>query len=128
MASVFDGTVEMLERLKADGYKLGIITSKTKAEYEGQFLQLGIGDYFDTCVFADETSRGKPSPEPMYKYIEKTGAKKEEIIYTGDTNYDMDCARACGVSCALALWGCINPDETDADYKLSHPLDILKIV
>ena len=56
----------------------------------------------------------------MLEYLRRTGARPEEVIYFGDTAYDMDCARAAGVDQALVLWGCLNPDGIEATWRLER--------
>ena len=50
------------------------------------------------------------------------------LAYIGDSIYDMKCAEGAGVPRALALWGCKNPEEITADYRLSRPIDILDLL
>ena len=125
---LFPGIREALEQLYRSDVKLGIITSKLRVEYDTQFLDLGIADLFETVITSSDTPMGKPYPDPMYAYLEKTGADKEEVLYFGDTVYDMDCARSAGVDQALALWGCLMPDGIEATYRLKKPEDILEFI
>ena len=89
---LFDGVVEVLQQLKKEGYKLGIITSKSRNEYKTDFSPFGLDSYFETVICAEDSDRPKPFPDPMLKYLELSGTKKEEAIYIGDTIYDMECA------------------------------------
>ena len=125
---LFPGIREALEQLHRSDVKLGIITSKLRVEYDTQFLGLGIADLFETVITSSDTPKGKPYPDPMYAYLEKTGADKEEVLYFGDTVYDMDCARSAGVDQALVLWGCLMPDGIEATYRLKKPEDILEFI
>lgn len=45
---LFDGIYNMLEQLHDKGYRLGIITSKTRNEYKTDFEPHGISHYFET--------------------------------------------------------------------------------
>ena len=125
---LFPGIREVLEQLRQSEVKIGIITSKIRMEYDTQFRELGIADWFETVITSSDTPKGKPYPDPMYAYLEKTGADKEEVLYFGDTVYDMDCARSAGVDQALVLWGCLAPDGIEATYRLKKSEDILEFV
>ena len=125
---LFPGIREVLKQLRQSEVKIGIITSKIRMEYDTQFRELGIADWFETVITSSDTPKGKPYPDPMYAYLEKTGADKEEVLYFGDTVYDMDCARSAGVDQALVLWGCLMPDGIEATYRLKKPEDILEFV
>ena len=79
----------------------------------------------DCIICADDTAEHKPKPGPLLKYMEYTGARPSEVLYVGDTVYDMQCARGAGVDFALARWG--NPDgRMDADYDEPTPLALLE--
>ena len=126
--TLFDGVKQVIQELKSKNFKLGIITSKTKEEYNTDFIKFNIHSYFDLVICADDTIKHKPDGEPMEKYIEITGASKEEIIYIGDSIYDMQCSKNAGVNSALALWGAHNPEKIESNYKLKYPKDILAII
>lgn len=125
---LFEGTENTVKALKAQGYRLGIITSKSRKEYINDFIPFGLGDYFDTVICADESNRPKPFPDPMLTYLTVSGTKKEEAIYIGDTVYDMQCATEAGVAFGLALWGCHSAKDIQAAYHFHLPQDILDLV
>lgn len=126
--TLFDGIVEVLRELKKRGYVLGIVTSRSKEEYEadrGLFDQ--IERYFDHIVLSEMTGKHKPDPEPLLKFMELSGAAPKQTLYIGDSGFDMRCAASAGAAGALALWGAINQD-LQANYRLDTPSSILKIV
>ncbi len=122
----FPGVRELMDGLKAGGCRIGIATSKNAAELEHSREQFGdIVSRADCVICADDTAEHKPEPGPLLKYMERTGAKPSEVLYVGDTVYDMRCARGAGVDFALARWG--NPDgRVDADYDEPTPLALLE--
>lgn len=122
---LFEGIESVIQELKSQGYKLGIITSKSRNEYNNDFIPFGLNDYFDTVICVDDSERPKPYPDPMLKYLELSGAKKEETIYIGDTIYDMQCASEAGVDFGVALWGCNSVEDIHATYYFSSPKDVL---
>lgn len=125
---LFEGMREILEKLSKTKASLGIITSKSREEYEGDFERRGLGDYFACAITASDTKRGKPYPDPMLEYLKRTGAKPEEVLFFGDSVYDMECAKAAGVDRALVLWGSLMPEGIEADYRLNEMEEILSFV
>ena len=123
---LFPGMREILDRLQGRGVSLGIITSKIREEYDDHFGRRGLIELFPYVVTASDTPKGKPYPDPMLEYLRRTGAAPEEVLYFGDTAYDMDCARAAGVDHALVLWGCLNPAGIEATYRLERVEEILQ--
>lgn len=126
--TIFSGIIEVLDTLQSNGIKLGIITSKTKKEYEDDFMKFNLHKYFDLVICADDTKKHKPDGEPMEKYLKIMNIKKEDTIYIGDSVYDMQCAKNAEVDFALALWGAYEADKIDSIYKLENPKDILNIL
>lgn len=102
---VFGGIALLLRDLTNAGIHLGIVTSKTREEYETDFACFDIAKFFTTVICADDTENHKPNPEPLLKYMEKAGCDKEDVLYIGDSIYDKQCAECAGCAFALALWG-----------------------
>ena len=121
---VFPGIRQLLEKLKENGARLGIVTSRNAEEYRRDFLPFGLEGYFDTVICADDTLIHKPYGEPVKEYLRRENARAEDAVFIGDTVYDMDCAADAGVDGALALWGCASPAHIRADYYLSCPEDV----
>ncbi len=125
---IFDGVIEVLDLLNSKGYKLGIVTSKLREEFDHDFNRFDIKKYFSTIVCADDTTLHKPYPEPLLKYMELNDIKNKDLIYIGDTGYDYECAKGANVDFALALWTENSHDELDAEIRLYNPMDIFKYV
>lgn len=123
---IFDGIEETLKGLKEAGIHLGVITSRSREEYEKGVVSRGLGDYFETVVCCDDTAVHKPDPAPMLFYLSQTKASPKQVLYVGDSIYDMKCAEAAGVHGALALWGCRSREQIQAEYYLKQPTELLK--
>lgn len=120
---VFNGIEELLKQLSLN-YKLGIVTSKTKEEFEEEVVHFGLNKYFGIIICADDTKKHKPNPEPLLKYMELANAKNNETIYIGDSIYDMQCAKASNVDFVFAKWG-NKRQNIEAKYTLNQPLELL---
>lgn len=118
---LFDGVRNMLDALRNKGCRLGVITSKTREEYETDFIPHGVGHYFDSVICVDDSPRPKPNPDPLLTYLERNGVSANEVIYIGDTLYDSRCAHSAGVDFGLALWGCHNANNIECEYQFEIP-------
>ena len=126
MIRIFDGIEELLEKLEKKGSSLRVVTSRTREELELVLDQLPIRKYFSICICADDTKEHKPSAQPLLKYMELSGARKEETVYIGDSASDMACALNAGVDCVHAVWG--EPEtEADATYRAGKPEQLEEI-
>lgn len=123
--SLFRGIPELLGELKRKGYTLGIITSKTREEYMSEFIAFGVAHLFDTVICMEDAAKPKPSSEPMREFLKRTNKTAEEVLYIGDTKYDMLCAQGAEVAFGLAVWGCYDLEGLQADFYFNDPKDIL---
>lgn len=124
--AVFPGIREALEALTRQGHKLGIVTSKTLSQFRQDFLPYGIEGYFGAVICADDTENHKPAPDPLLKYAELAGVDISEVVYVGDSPYDMACANAAGAKFILAGWG--DRQNVPATTRAATPAELLEMV
>ena len=124
---VFPGGRELVAALDAAGVKLGIVTSKTRDQYVKDFERFDVAARFPVSITADDSAEHKPSAGPLLRYMELTGACREEMLYVGDSVYDMGCAKNAGVDFALAVWGA--PDKSlEAKFRPQTPMDLFEMI
>lgn len=132
MVKLFPGVVEMLQAVKDRGYKMGIVTSRTKESTMGYLEMFNIGHFFDGLVSCDDTVIHKPNPEPLFMGLEKLGAKADEAIMVGDSIFDIKCANNAGVKSVLVDWRIASDNENlsqcQIDYRLTAPMDLIKVL
>ena len=114
---------QVVQVLKSNGIKLGIITSKTKKEYEDDFLRFGLHPYFDVVICADDTKKHKPDGEPMEKYLEITNAKASSPpaahpVVTIKPAPIPTLNPASIVDTSILVWGNIGPIDSNISYKI----------
>lgn len=128
----FEGIERVLERLKAEGRQLGIVTAKRRRTVDLAFSILPLERYFDTVVTSDQTEHHKPHPEPVLTALERLGAKPEEAAFVGDSPFDMGAGKAAGVFTVAVSWGKIHPVErlleTGADVVVHSPEELLDVL
>lgn len=122
--TVFRGIRSLLEELRAEGYRLGIITSKNHDEYAADFVPSGLAGYFDTVICVDDCLRPKPAADPVAAYLERTGIRPAQMLYIGDTVYDAECTGNAGVDFGLALWGCRSVRHIRAAGYFTTPYEV----
>ncbi len=103
--SLFPHVPETLDRLKHDGYAIGLVSNTGRTW--GRYLRpvqdrLGIGRYFDARVFSDEVGVRKPRPEIFRTALEALKLPPEEVFHVGDdVGADIAGAKAAGMR---AVW------------------------
>jgi pyrophosphatase PpaX len=106
-----DGMLDLLEDLKADGRRLGIVTAKRRATVQLAFDTVPIEHLFDVVVAGDETERQKPHPEPLLRALAQLGVRAGTAAYVGDSPFDIQAAKAGGLAAIAATWGGIHSRE-----------------
>ena len=111
---VYDGVVEMLATLAAEGIELGIVTNKgrsrTPADVAGLDGGDGGNDLFRAIVSAEDTPERKPSPDPILFALEQADWRPEHSVYVGDGPHDAQSALAAGLQFIGAGWGYYDED------------------
>jgi phosphoglycolate phosphatase len=108
-----------LERLQADGHKLGICTNKPFDPTQRILKALKLDRFFGTVIGGDSLPKRKPDPEPLLAAIEGLGGTAPNAVMIGDSANDVLCARAAKVTAILIPSDYGNPAE-DADVKLTR--------
>lgn len=128
--ALFNGIKPMLTKLKQHDVHLAIVTSNTPAEFADHIDGFGVIDFFDAFVFAGETRRMKPFPDPILAAIEKLDADADSAVYIGDSIHDMKAAHAAGIDFALASWSIpsLEPFNDLQEFTLVDPADVLDLL
>ena len=133
LVTIFPGIKELLAGLKAAGYVLGIVTSRTRESALRYMDMFGITSYFSDLVTCDDTTVHKPNPDPILLAMSKLGASAEESIMIGDSPFDIKCANNAGVDSVMVNWR-ITCDETSViddakvDYWIHQPSDLVELL
>ena len=123
---LYDGIVDLLDRLEADGWLLGIATGKSDRGLALCLDHHGLLARFVTLQTADRHP-SKPDPSMIAQALTEAGAEAEASLMMGDTSFDMMMARAAGVRAIGATWGYHGADElirAGAHHLCAHPLDL----
>jgi pyrophosphatase PpaX len=105
------GMLDVLERLRAEGRRLGVVTAKRHATVRLAFDVCPLEPFFATVVAADDTTRHKPAPDPILYALERLGSDARDAAYVGDAPFDVESARAAGVFAVAVGWGGIHSRE-----------------
>lgn len=124
-ATLYEGFDKVIKTLFEKGILCGIASSKTKSQYEIDFLPTGLKGYMNGVVLADDTDNHKPHPDPLLKAANMMNVDPDRCMYVGDTIVDYESSKAANMDFALALWGASDLSGIDADYNLEQPLDLL---
>ncbi len=80
----FIGLVEMLDTLKQQGYRLGMITNG-RGDFQASAISgLGIQDYFDVILISEIEQVRKPEAEIFDRAMTRLGCSAQDSVFVGD--------------------------------------------
>ena len=127
----YPGIRELLEKLKADGHKLYVATSKPEWMSIEILKHFDLAKYFEMiCGAATDFSRN--SKEAVIAYLLESCGAQENAVMVGDTAYDVIGAKEHGIPCIGVDWGYgLNEDMLSAGavaiaYTAEQLYDLLK--
>lgn len=127
---LYDGIIELLDALEAEGWLLGIATGKSGRGVELCLACHGLAGRFATVQTADRHP-SKPHPSMVERAMAEAGAEPEATWMIGDTSYDMAMARSAGVTALGVGWGYHAPDEllrAGAHHIADRPAEIMDLL
>lgn len=130
--------VQTMERLKAMGLQLGLISNIISTSVAPHFLEeYGIRDYMDCIILSSVTGIRKPDPGIFQAAEEELDLYPSELAYVGDTiSRDVLGVRNAGwklmiqigsAASALRDKGLVGP-QYEPDYKISDLAEIPAII
>ncbi|MDX3435588.1 HAD family hydrolase [Streptomyces stelliscabiei] len=127
LAQEFEGITDVLLSVAADGWSLGVVTSKPLARATPLLARLGCP--FVTVRGPGGLGRGKPAPDPILLALIDLGVDPADAAYVGDMAVDQEAARRAGVSYIHAGWGYGSPTGpcpavADTPRQLLHLLGV----
>jgi len=111
----YEGVVDLIGGLRADGAAIAVCTNKREALSRQLIETLAMTGLFDTIVGADTAAAPKPDAAPVRLCMERTGAGR--AVFIGDSITDIRAAQAAQIPCLIATFG-YGPLDDEADQKI----------
>ncbi|MBO9473636.1 HAD-IA family hydrolase [Shimia sp. R10_1] len=102
---LYDGAMEAVAQLSAQGYGVGICTNKPEGLAQQLLEALGVRDAFGALVGADTLPVRKPDPAPLAETVRRLGGHPAKTLLVGDSDTDRNTAKAAGVPSVLVTFG-----------------------
>lgn len=107
---LYDGLLDLIDRLENDGWMLGVATGKSDRGLNHCLEVHGLSKRFVTLQTADRHP-SKPHPAMVELAISEAGAVAETTAMIGDTSFDMEMGVNAGVRPIGVDWGYHDNDE-----------------
>lgn len=120
---LFSGIRELLEKLRADGYLLGVATGKSRVGLDRSLQHHQLERFFHETRTADE-SFSKPHPGMLLELAEATQVPLRRMLMVGDTTHDLEMAANAGVDAVAVTYGAHPVDTLKNAKSLTHAHDV----
>ena len=124
----YPGVNEAIEKIVTAGIKIGVITSRSRDEFEFDKNMDPWRPLLVAAICSDDTEKHKPDGEPALAFAAKAGVDVSQCLYMGDTIMDARCAANAGMDFALATWNGAPSEGIPSDYRFSSAEEMLAIV
>jgi len=123
-ATLQPGAAELLDKLRARGIKLGLLTRNSRKSVETVLAKFGLR--FDATLTREDGPH-KPSPEPVLALARRWNLPPAEVLAVGDYVYDLRCAHNAGARAVLLVNDKVPEWAHEADFVI-HDLSELPAV
>lgn len=125
------GIVELMKELKNRDIKVVILSNKSQEGVEANVKKCFEEGLFDAVYGERKGVRIKPAPDALELIIKEFSCKKEEVLYFGDSDVDMQTATNAKLIGVGVLWGFRDRkelEENGAKYIVDKPSKILDLL
>lgn len=102
----YDGIISALQELRQKGLKIAVASNKFDTAVK-ELCRKYFTNLIDFSIGEDEKNGiyKKPDPAMVSSIIKKYSVCKEEVLYVGDSEVDIQTAQNSGVDCLSVSWG-----------------------
>ncbi len=127
---IFDGVVDMVHALVAQGLAWGVVTNKSSRFTDPLTAAMPLFATARAIVSGNTTPHAKPHPEPLFEAARRLQIDPARCVYVGDDERDIVAGLAAGMGTVAATYGYLGV-QTDisrwnAHLHIDSPLDLLK--
>lgn len=106
----YEGIPEMIGRLREAGCRTAVVSNKNDAAVR-RLADLYFPGLFDVSVGEREGIRRKPAPDSVNEVLERLGVSRQEAVYVGDSEIDIQTAENAGLDLIAVGWGFRTEEE-----------------
>lgn len=126
----YSGVKELMRALRDKKIKIGVLSNKHDAAAK-ELVDGYFGDLTDAVLGQRDGTPIKPAPDGVNDLLKLLDAGKEEALYVGDSDVDMQTAVNAKVRAVGVSWGFRTPEvlrENGAACVIDKPEELLKML
>jgi phosphoglycolate phosphatase len=105
LTRAYPGAAAGLSALCARGLRIGVVTNKPREAALTLLKRLGLAQWVQVVVGGDSCLERKPHPQPLLLALATLQAAPEEAVMVGDSQVDVQAARAAGLAVVCVPYG-----------------------
>lgn len=123
---------DMLKTLKFKGYKVAVVSNKFDIAVR-ELCDRFFPELIDFSAGENEAAgiRKKPAPDTVFKVLKSFDMSKEDAIYVGDSEVDIQTAKNSQIPCISVSWGFKDREfltDNGACQIVDKPFEIIEIL
>lgn len=119
LTAPYDGIKEIIAEIRNKGMKTAVVSNKVDNAVQ-ELAEHYFGGLFDMCVGESKNIKRKPAPDEVEAVLKTLNIKKEDALFVGDSEVDIETAKNSGLPIISVTWG-----FKDRDFLLSHGAKVL---
>ncbi len=127
----YEGVEEMLRGLKEKGIRLGVLSNKPHRQTVKVVREIFGENVFDFAQGQQEQVPRKPDPAGVLRLLEEMLVTRDECLYVGDSEVDIQTGRNAGVRTISVTWGFRTREvlvAAGAGTIIDRPEELLRLV
>jgi len=122
----YPGVEDLLKKLRAQGYRLFVATSKPEGMSVEILEKFGLAQYFERICGATLDGSRSHKADIIAYLLHKAGSQ-DQILMVGDTAYDVIGAKAHGIPAIGVAWGYGKVEDMEAAgaVAIAHTMEAL---
>lgn len=127
----YEGIVTMLREMKTQGMQLAVLSNKPHKQTVNVVETVFGKDMFACIQGQCDTMKRKPEPEGVFYILDKLGVSKEDCLYVGDSEVDVQTGNNAGLKNISVTWGFRSRELLElagAEYVIDRPEELLQFV
>ncbi|MBR3807219.1 MAG: HAD family hydrolase [Lachnospiraceae bacterium] len=126
----YEDILSLMEELNKRHIKMAIVSNKIDSGVK-ELNKIHFSEYVEVAIGEREGISRKPAPDSVNEALRMLDVDKENAVYVGDSDVDIQTAENAGVGCISVTWGFRDEDflkEQGAKILIHRPLELLHYI
>jgi HAD superfamily hydrolase (TIGR01509 family) len=111
LAEFYPGMVELIKKLKAKGFKMAVLSGDPPETLLPEMKRFDLEN-----IFIDVIVKVHGKLESLEQLIRKNNFRKEETVFIGDSNHEIEAGKEAGIGTIAVTWG-FHPEKKLKDLN-----------